>query len=150
MNPPLRSAEDRDALVEGLRDGTIDAIATDHAPHDAASKALPFAQAPFGIVGLETLLPLALRLYYNGVLSLREVLAKLTCNPARIINEPAGRLRPGARADLVVIDLDAAWTLDVTQLASKSHNSPFDGWDMRGRVLRTVVAGNTVYTYRGM
>ncbi|MCB2081910.1 MAG: dihydroorotase, partial [Rickettsiales bacterium] len=146
MNPPLRNEEDRQAIVEGLKDGTIDAIATDHAPHDQESKRLPLTKAAFGIVGLETMLPLSLKLHHDGHMSLRDVLAAMTYKAADIIHEPAGRLKKGARADLTLLDPDHQWTVDKDQLASKSKNTPFDGDAMRGRALCTVVAGQTVYT----
>lgn len=146
MNPPLRTEEDRLALIEGLKDGTVDAIATDHAPHDLESKDQPLATATFGIVGLETMLPLSLALYHDKTLSLREVMRRLTSGPADIIKEPAGRLKKGLRADLTLIDLDRPWTVDCQAFHSKSKNSPFQGRKLKGRAIRTVVAGNTVYT----
>lgn len=145
MNPPLRSEADRQALIEGLRDGTIDAIATDHAPHDLASKNKPLEEATFGIVGVETMLPLSLSLYHNGVLSLIDLLAKMTCNAARIINFDGGTLAKGSRADLVVIDLNHEWTIASEKFYSKSKNSPFDGMKVKGRAVRTVVAGKVVF-----
>lgn len=149
MNPPLRSEADRIAVIEGLKDGTIDAIATDHAPHDPASKNVPLAQASFGIVGVETLLPLSLGLWREGHLTLREVLGKMTWQAADIIGEPAGRLKKGARADLTLLDLDHAWTIQPERFASRSKNTPFGGWKVRGRALHTVVAGHTVYRLGG-
>lgn len=146
MNPPLRSEADRLALIEGLRDGTIDAIATDHAPHDQESKRVPLASASFGIVGVETMLPLALELHYKEKLPLRDVLATMTYKAADIIHEKSGRLKKGAPADLTVIDLGNEWTVDIEAFASKSKNSPFDGRKVKGRAVRTVVAGKTVYT----
>jgi len=146
MNPPLRAEKDRLAVIEGLRDGTIDAIATDHAPHDQESKRVPLASAANGIVGLETMLPLSLSLYHNGIMPLRDVMAAMTYKPADIINVPAGRMKKGARADLTLIDLDTAWTMDPKQFASKSLNSPFDDWPTKGRAIRTVVGGDTVFT----
>ncbi len=145
MNPPLRSEADRLALIEGLRSGLIDAIATDHAPHDLPSKEKTLEEASFGIVGVETMLPLSLALYHQGVLSLKDLLAKMTCNAAEIINFDGGVIAKGARADLVLIDLDAEWLIDSQKLYSKSKNSPFDGFKVKGRAVRTVVAGKTVY-----
>lgn len=145
MNPPLRSEEDRSVLIEGLRDGIIDAIATDHAPHDAQSKDKPLEEAAFGIVGLETLLPLSLNLYHQDILSLNDLLAKLTCNPAKIINFDGGVIKSGARADLVLIDLEQEWTLYAKNLHSKSKNTPFDGYKLKGRAIKTVVGGKIVY-----
>jgi dihydroorotase len=147
MNPPLRSEEDRLSLIEALRDGTIDAIATDHAPHDEDSKKLPLEQATFGIVGVETMLPLSLELYHNKILSLRDVLAKMTCNAAKIINSNAGRIKKNAPADLVLIDIDHEWVIDIKNFSSKSQNSPFNGRKVKGRALRTIVGGKTVYSY---
>jgi len=145
MNPPLRSEKDRLALIEGLRSGLIDAIATDHAPHDLASKEKTLEEASFGIVGVETMLPLSLTLYHEKVLSLRDLLAKMTCNAAKIINFDGGVIKKGARADLVVIDLDYDWTIDSQKFYSKSKNSPFDGFKVKGRATRTIVGGKTVY-----
>jgi dihydroorotase len=145
MNPPLRSEADRLALIKGLQDGTIDAIATDHAPHDLASKDKPLEEASFGIVGVETMLPLSLTLYHQNILSLPELLAKMTCNPAKIINSNAGEIKKGAVADLVLIDLNCEWTIDSKLFFSKSKNSPFDGFKVKGRAVLTVVAGKIVY-----
>lgn len=145
MNPPLRSEKDRLALIEGLRSGVIDAIATDHAPHDLASKDKPLQEASFGIVGVETMLPLSLALYHQGVLSLKDLLAKMTCNAAKIINFDGGVIKKGARADLVVIDLDCEWKIDPDKFYSKSKNSPFGGFSVKGRAVRTVVGGKVVF-----
>ncbi len=145
MNPPLRSEKDRLALIEGLRSGLIDAIATDHAPHDLASKEKPLQEASFGIVGVETMLPLSLALYHQGVLSLKDLLAKMTCNAAKIINFDGGVIKKGARADLVLIDLNHEWKIDTDKFYSKSKNSPFGGFVVKGRAVRTVVAGKTVF-----
>ena len=146
MNPPLRSEKDRLALIEGLKSGLIDAIATDHAPHDLASKEKPLEEATFGIVGVETMLPLSLTLYHQGILSLKDLLAKITCNAAKIINFDGGVIKKGARADLVLIDLDFDWIIDSQKFHSKSKNSPFDGFKVKGRATRTIVGGKTVYT----
>ncbi len=145
MNPPLRAEEDRLAVIEGLRDGTIDAIATDHAPHDQESKRVPLTSAAFGIVGLETMLSLSLGLYHSGLMSLREVLAAMTCKPAGIVGLPAGRLKKGAAADLTLIDLNYDWTIEPESFASKSKNSPFDHTRTRGRATRTILGGETVF-----
>ncbi|NBX04221.1 MAG: dihydroorotase [Alphaproteobacteria bacterium] len=145
MNPPLRADKDRLAVIEGLRDGTIDAIATDHAPHDQESKRVPLASAAYGIVGLETMLPLSLGLYHKGIMPLRDIMAAMTYKPADIIHVPAGRMKKGARADLTLINLDVEWTLDPKQFNSKSLNSPFDDWTTKGRAIRTVVGGDTVF-----
>jgi dihydroorotase len=145
LSPPLRSEADRRAVVDGLADGTIDAIASDHAPWDQDSKRLPFSSAAYGIVGLETLLPLSLELYYNGHMSLLDVIARLTCNPAAILRLPAGRLAAGAPADLVLFDADYAWRICTDEFRSKSKNAPFDGRPVRGRVMRTLVDGRTIF-----
>ncbi len=145
MNPPLRAEKDRLAIIEGLQDGTIDAIATDHAPHDQESKRVPLASASYGIVGLETMLPLSLSLYHKHLMPLRDVIAAMTYKPADIIHVDAGRLKKGARADLTLIDLDTEWLIDPKQFMSKSLNSPFDDWPVKGRAIRTVVGGDTVY-----
>jgi dihydroorotase len=145
LSPPLRSERDRQAVVEGLREGTIDAIASDHAPWDQDSKRLPFSSAAYGIVGLETLLPLSLELYHNGHLPLIEVIRRLTANPARILGLPVGRLAPGASADLVLFDPDLPWRISTDDFRSKSKNAPFDGRPARGRVRRTIVDGRTIF-----
>lgn len=145
MNPPLRAERDRLAVIEGLKDGTIDAIATDHAPHDQESKRVPLTSAAFGIVGLETMLSLSLGLYHQGIMPLREVLGAMTYKAADIIHIEAGRLKKGAPADLTLFDLNHEWTVDPKDFASKSKNSPFDAWDTKGRALRTVMGGETVY-----
>jgi dihydroorotase len=149
LSPPLRSESDRRAVIEGLRDGTIDAIASDHAPWDQDSKRLPFSSAAYGIVGLETLLPLSLELYHNGHLGLLEVMRRLTCNPARILGLPVGRLAPGAPADLVLFDPEVAWQVSTDDFRSRSKNAPFDGRPVRGRVERTLVDGRTIFRAAG-
>lgn len=146
LSPPLRSEADRRAVVAGLADGTIDAIASDHAPWDQDSKRLPFSSAACGIIGLETLLPLSLELYHNGHLPLLEVLRRLTNNPARLLRLEIGRLTPGAPADLVLFDPDAQWRIDTEKFRSKSKNAPFDGRPAQGRVEQTIVDGRTIFT----
>ncbi len=141
MNPPLRSERDRDALLEGLADGTIDAIATDHAPHAEYEKQWGMDRAPFGIVGLETALALTLRLVEQGVLSLERAVQCLTSKPAGLLGLPGGTLRPGASADIVLVDRTCEWVVDPEQFLSKGRNTPFAGWRVRGRVLMTVVGG---------
>jgi dihydroorotase len=145
LSPPLRSEWDRRAVIEGLRDGTIDAIASDHAPWDQDSKRLPFSSAAYGIVGLETLLPLSLELYHNGHLGLLELIRRLTANPARILRLPVGGLAPGAPADLVLFDPDLSWQISTDDFRSKSKNAPFDGRPVQGRVRRTMVDGRTIF-----
>ncbi len=145
VSPPLRGEADRQAIVQGLADGTIDAIASDHTPQDQDSKRLPFAQAEPGIVGLETLLPLSLELVHNGRLSLIDAIDKMTRMPADLLGLPTGRLTIGAPADLVLFDPDAPGRIEVDRFRSKSKNSPFDGRLTQGRVLRSVVDGRTVF-----
>ncbi len=145
LSPPLRSEWDRRAVVEGLADGTIDAIASDHAPWDQDSKRLPFSSAAYGIVGLETLLPLSLELYHNRHLSLLDLAARLTSGPAAILRLPVGRLAKGAPADLVLLDPDRAWQICTDEFRSKSKNAPFDGRPVKGCVLRTIVDGRTIF-----
>ena len=149
LSPPLRSEADRQAVVAGLADGTIDAIASDHAPWDQDSKRLPFSSASFGIVGLETLLPLSLELYHNRHLALLDLLRHLTINPARILRLDVGRLAPGMPADLVVFDPDAAWQIKTDDFRSKSKNAPFDGRPVQGRVERTIVDGREIFRRQG-
>ncbi len=145
MNPPLRTHEDVLGVIEGLADGTIDAIATDHAPHAPEEKSWPIAEAPFGIVGLETALPLALALTADGRLSLPHVIALLTSKPAAVMGIDRGSLRVGSVADVTIFDPDAEWVVDPATFRSKSRNTPFAGWKMRGRVIKTLVSGKVVY-----
>lgn len=144
MNPPLRSKADQQAIRQALADHTIDAIATDHAPHSPAEKALPFDQAPNGIIGLETALGLSLQLVADGVLSLDQLIAKLTTAPSRILGLPCG-LKAGMPADLVIFDPHMRYKVDAAQFRSKSRNSPFDGWQLTGKVVLTMVAGRIVF-----
>ncbi len=145
LSPPLRDEEDRQAIVEGLKDGTIDAIASDHAPQDEESKRLPFADAAVGGVGLETLLSITLELYHNGHMNLIDALKLVTVAPADLLGLNAGRLKIGAPTDLVLIDPDRAWKIDADRMVSMSKNSPFDGRPVQGQVQRTIVDGRTVY-----
>ncbi|HAR46251.1 MAG: dihydroorotase [Nitrospirae bacterium GWC2_57_13] len=141
MNPPLRTAEDVQAIKEGLRDGTIDVIATDHAPHGMDEKTVEFEYAPFGIVGLETALGLSLRLVQEGVLSLTDLVRKMSLNPAVILKINRGTLSSGAEADITIIDPDLEWTVDAAVFKSRSRNTPFDGWKLKGRAVQTIMGG---------
>ena len=149
MSPPLRSPEHVEAILEALRDGTIDAIATDHAPHHADEKALEYDQAPVGIVGLETAIGLAMKgLVGEGVVSLERMVELLATNPARILNlEDRGTLRTNARADVTILDPEMSWTFDVSRSKSKSRNTPFNGYAFRGGVVATIVAGKIVHLH---
>jgi dihydroorotase len=146
LSPPLRPESDRVAVVQGLADGTIDVIASDHAPHDQESKRLPFGQAEPGIIGLETLLPLSLALHHNGKMALLDVLRRLTIAPAELLGLPGGKLAKGAPADLVLFDPDKPWRVEEIKFRSTSKNSPFDNRPMQGHALRTIVGGRTVFT----
>ncbi|RMD63550.1 MAG: dihydroorotase, partial [Alphaproteobacteria bacterium] len=146
VSPPLRREADRRAIADALSDGTIDAIASDHSPHDQDAKRLPFALAEPGIAGLETLLPLSLALYHEGHMDLLDVLARLTTGPAGILNLPGvGRLARGGPADLVIFDPEREWRIDPDAFLSKSKNAPFDDWPVRGKVLATVVDGRAIH-----
>ena len=145
LTPPLRDEADRQAMVQAIRDGVIDCVASDHTPQDEESKRLPFAQAAAGGVGLETLLPVTLELYHNGHLSLLAAIDLVTRRPADLMGLPAGRLEVGRAADLVVFDPDRGWKVNADALHSKSKNSPFDGRPVQGRVNLTVIDGRTVY-----
>ena len=146
VNPPLRTQADVDGILAGLADGAIDAIVTDHAPHTAEEKAKPLPDAPSGMVGLETSLALALTgLYHSGVLPLSRVLALMTSSPAALLGLDKGTLAPGRDADLVLFDLDEAWTVDKNQFASKGRNTPFHGRNVRGKVKYTISRGNIIY-----
>lgn len=147
LKPPLRGEDDRRAMVRALAAGDIDVIVSSHDPQDADVKRHPFAEAADGAVGLETLLAAALRLYHNGEIGLMPLLEAMTINPARLLGLPSGRLEKGAPADLVLVDLGQPWVVDKARLKSRSKNSPFDESRMQGRVLTTMVAGNTVYQY---
>ena len=147
VSPPLRSEADRRAVVEGLLDGTIDAIASDHCPQDQDSKRIPFAQAEVGVVGLQTMLPVALHLIHEGRIGLLDLLRTMTVAPADLLGIDAGRLRVGGPADLVLLDLEAPWKIDPPQLLSLSKNTAFEGRLVQGRVLRTLVDGRTVFRH---
>ncbi len=145
MYPPLRTAKDRDAIRQGLADGTIDVIASDHAPHTSIEKDLEFDQAANGIIGLETSLPLSLQLVEMGVMDLNGLIAKMSMNPARILNIAHTGLKPGNSADLTIIDPEKKFTVDANTFLSKSRNTPFNGCRLKGKAVLTMVAGNVVY-----
>lgn len=145
MNPPLRTWDDVRAIKEGLRDGTIDVIATDHAPHATQEKQQDFTEAPFGIVGLETALSLTLGLVEEGVMSLEQAVEKLTSAPAAAFGLKKGTLAVGADADVTIVDQQAQWVVDPGKFRSKSRNTPFVGWKVKGRVLTTIVGGRVVF-----
>lgn len=147
VSPPLRTEVDRQAVIQALADGTIDVISSGHRPQDQESKRVPFAQASFGIIGLQTMLPLALELYHQGKISLVRLLEAMTSRPAELLGLPQGRLSKGAPADLMLLNLDASWVIDEAKLKSKTKNTPFDGRPVRGRVERTFVRGRTVFEY---
>ena len=150
MNPPLREEADRAAMIEGLRDGSIDAIATDHAPHHADEKALEFDRAPFGIVGLETAVPICFdRLVHAGVISLPRLIELLSVNPARLLGIPGGSLAEGSVADITILAPDQTVTIHAASLRSKSKNTPFDGWTLRGAVAATIVGGRILFGSHG-
>jgi dihydroorotase len=145
MNPPLREEADRQAILEGLADGTIEIIASDHAPHCTYEKEVEFDYAPFGILGLETQLGLALaELVQKKVLTLPQLIEKFTVNPARLLRLNKGTLSMGADADITIFDPDKEWTYDVHETASKSRNSPFHGWKLKGKAVATIVGGKKV------
>jgi dihydroorotase len=147
MNPPLRTEDDRRAMIEGVASGDIDVIVSAHDPRGAEGKRRPFAEAADGVVGLETLLAAALRLYHNGEVELHQLLQAMTANPARLLGLASGQLTKGAPADLMVVDLTVPWSVEPEQLRSKSKNTPFDGARFEGRALLTLVAGRLVYNY---
>ncbi|HTS16003.1 MAG TPA: dihydroorotase [Verrucomicrobiae bacterium] len=149
MNPPLRTERDREAILGGLADGTLEIIASDHAPHCTYEKEVEFDVAPFGILGLETELALALELVRNKVIDLRRLVETFTVNPARLLRLKKGTLSVGADADVTIIDLQQGWTYDVTASASKSRNSPFHGWKFHGRAAATIVGGKLVWRENG-
>ena len=146
MSPPLRSNKDIEEIKEGLKDGTIDIIATDHAPHDITDKQVEYQNACFGIVGLETALPLTLKLVDEKILSLSDAIRKLTATPAQIFNLDAGNLSIGKEADVLIFNPDIKYSIDVSKFHSKSKNSPFDGWKVKGKVFHTLARGKIVYT----
>lgn len=144
MNPPLREERDRQAIIKGLADGTIDIIATDHAPHTAEEKARPITEAPSGIIGLETALPLAItRLYQKGHLTMMQILEKMSCNPARMYHLDAGHLSQGGPADVILFDPKAKQVME--NFVSKSSNTPFTGWELSGKIIMTICSGKMIY-----
>jgi dihydroorotase len=145
MSPPLRTKTDIAAILEGLRDETLDVLSTDHAPHAPFKKARGLEQAPNGILGLETFLPLCIKaLVEPGVLTWSQMIAKMTANPARVLGIDRGTLKPGAVADVTIIDPNAEWTVDPERSRSKSRNTPFAGWPLKGRAIAAIVAGEVV------
>jgi len=147
LSPPLRSEDDRQALVAGLADGTIDVIVSNHEPQDIDGKRRPFAEAAFGAVGLETLLPASLILYHEGDVGLDRIISSLSCTPARLLGLESGRLTVGAPADFVTVDLGMPWVLDVETLKSKCQNTAFEGRKLQGHIMSAIVAGRCVHHY---
>ena len=146
MNPPLREAADRDAMLSGIADGSVDVIATDHAPHHYDEKKVEFDRAPFGIVGLETAIPLSLdRLVHSGLIRMPRLVELFSVNPSRILGIAGGSLSIGAPADVTIIAPDLRVRIDASRLRSRSKNTPFDGWDLRGGVAATLVGGRPVF-----
>ena len=146
MNPPLREARDRDAMIAGIVDGSVDVISTDHAPHHYDEKNVEFDRAPFGIVGLETAVPITLdKLVHPGLITLSRMVELMSVNPAKILRVPGGSLAAGSPADITVLAPDLPVKIDKAKLKSKSKNTPYDGWSFRGGVAATIVGGNTVY-----
>jgi dihydroorotase len=145
VSPPLRTLADREALREAVRDGTVSVICSDHQPHDPDAKEAPFPETSPGISGLESLLPLTLRLVEEGVLDLSTAIDRLTAGPARVLGLPLGRLRPDDVADVCIFDPNAVWTLRRGELLSAGRNTPFDGWEFRGKVTHTLFEGRLVY-----
>lgn len=147
LSPPLRSEEDRVSVVEALKDGTIDVIVSGHDPEDPESKRVPFEQAEAGVIGLETLLNVSLEMYHNGSMDLLTILSKMTSNPAKIMDLKSGVLKKGAPADLCIFDLNVPYRIDPEKMVSVTKNTCFDGKPVQGRVMRTVVSGESVYEY---
>ncbi len=147
VTPPLRAEDDRKALVEAVSAGLIDVIMSDHNPQDVETKRLPFAEAAPGAIGLETMLTAGLRLVHSGEIDLATLLRAMSTRPAELLGLPGGTLKSGAPADVIVFDMDLPWVLDPNELKSKCKNTPFDEARLTGRVVRTIVAGRTVYEY---
>jgi len=150
MNPPVGSAQDREAILEGLADGTLEILCSDHAPHCDYEKEVEFDYAPFGIIGLETELALSLmQLYHSKRLGLSDLIAKFTIAPARLLHLPKGTLSVGAEADVTVFDPNREWVFERSESASKASNSPFFGWPLRGKAVATIVGGKKVWVEQG-
>jgi dihydroorotase len=147
VSPPLRAETDRVALVTALAEGLLDVVMSDHNPQDVETKRLPFAEAAPGAIGLETMFTAGLRLVHNGDLKLMALLKAMSTRPAELLGLAGGTLRAGAPADVIVADIEMPWILDPDELKSKCKNTPFDEARLQGRVLRTIVAGRTVYQY---
>jgi dihydroorotase len=147
VTPPLRAETDRTAMVEALNSGLVDAVMSDHNPQDVEGKRLPFAEASHGAIGIETMFCAGLRLVHAGTLQIATLIRAMSAAPARLLGLPGGTLRPGSPADVIVVDPDAPWVLDPAELKSKCKNTPFDEARLQGRVVRTIVAGRTVYEY---
>lgn len=147
--PPLRTVEDREQLRDALQSGTFQAICSDHQPHEPDSKRGPFPATEPGISGLDSLLPLALRLVEENILTLPELLRRLTCGPARVLGLPAGTLSEGAAADICIFNPELTWLLDSRSMHSQGHNTPFAGWELKGRTVHTLLAGRLVYSLAG-
>ena len=145
MNPPLRFRDDVEAIILGLKNNVIDVIATDHAPHSEKEKSLGFKKAPFGVIGLETALPLSLSLVHKKIISLSDLIYKMSTRPSEIININRGSLKKDSIADIVIFDMNAKNKIDKSTMYSKSKNTPFHGFDLQGRVVRTIVGGRTVF-----
>ena len=145
VTPPLRAEDDRKLLVDGVASGLIDAVMSDHNPQDVETKRLPFAEAAPGAIGLETMFTAGLRLVHSEEIDLMALLRAMSTRPADLLGLPGGTLRPGAPADVIVVDLDLPWMLDPAELKSKCKNTPYDEARMQGRVVRTIVGGRTVY-----
>jgi dihydroorotase len=147
VNPPLRSQKDVDGILEGIADGTLSILCSDHAPHADFEKVVEFDRAPFGIIGLETELGLFINLlvHQHRTVDLSRLIAMYTVEPARLLKSDAGSLSVGAQADVTLIDPELEWTVKVDQFHSASRNSPFDGWELKGRAVRTIVGGKTVW-----
>ncbi|MBQ8801242.1 MAG: amidohydrolase family protein, partial [Clostridium sp.] len=146
INPPLRTAQDVQGIIAGLKDGTIDAIATDHAPHSEEEKSRPLVKAPSGAVGLETSLALTLTaLYHTKQMTLPEIIRRMSTNPADVLHLPKGRMSIGVDADLVIFDPDEQWVVDPSKFASKGRNTPFAGCKVRGKVKYTIVKGEVIF-----